>query len=366
MSYSHITTNSHNPTLDFWRSLEILIAAFPYRQGIASFISKSEFITYYETKFNERFDTDYNESDVYGKPLTREFIWSGSQRTYLDQIGSMQKMNIEPSKIQRTFNDLGRIIKFLNTSISNEAKVRKFQHFIEAVYYYLVDIHNLNPDLAIIRQHGLDNQDHGQFQIRLERFNNRDGGLMDTNSFSNRFNDICLTHKVPFMMVVFKDQCFVIHTTDKFIEKIIQNIPLFITHPDLEPANQLFINSYVSKTEGDHQGCLAKAREGLDSVRDYIFNHYGLTPSNSVHNDMKQLFNSHSSVVFDYTKIPEDDSGKLAKIVEYLRDSILLAVKMGNFGHHPISRSQLLDENISNFTLGLIASIIPYLVFLLR
>jgi len=365
MSYSHRTTNSSSPSLDFWRSLEILLNAFPYKQGNASFLTKSEFITYYETKYHERFDINYDDRDVYGKSLSRQFIWTRNQRSYLDQMGSMERRLIDPTTIQKDFNHLGRIIKFLSTSISNQDKVHQFQHFLEAAYYYLDDIINLNPDLPIIRQHGLDDQSNAQFQSRFDSFNNRDGGLMGKNQFCNKFNEICIAHKVPFIMFEFNDKCFVIHTTDIFVEKIIKELPLFLTHPDLQDANQLFIDSYVFKTESDHKNCLAKAREGLESVRDYIYNHHNLTTSNSVHNDLEQLFLTHSNQFFDFTKIPEDNSIQLTKIVGYLRDSILLAVKMGNFGHHTISRPQLLDENTSNLTLGLISSVIPYLIFLL-
>jgi hypothetical protein len=365
MSYNHRTTNIFTPSLDFWRSLEILLDGFPYKQGNASFLTKSEFIIYYETKYHERFDIDYNDRDVHGKPLTRQYIWSGQQRSYLDQIGSMERSLIRPNTIQKELNHLGRIIKFLSSSISDPDKVHQFQHFIEAVYYYLVDILNLNPDLPIIRQHGLDNQSNAQFQNRFDSFKNRDGGLLDKNQFCDRFNEICVVHKVPFIIFEFNNKCFVIHTTDIFSEKIIQELPLFLTLPELQDANQLFIDSYVLKTENDHKNSLAKAREGLESVRDYIYDRFNLTTSTSVHKDLEDLFIIHSSHVFDFTKIPEDNTDKLHKIVGYLRDSILLAVKMGNFGHHTITRPQLLDENISNLTLGLISSNIPFLIFLL-
>ena len=45
---------------------------------------------------------------------------------------------------------------------------------------------------------------------------------MDKTQFSNRFNEICIAHGVPFIMFEVNDKCFVIHTTDIFVEKIIK------------------------------------------------------------------------------------------------------------------------------------------------
>ena len=153
--------------------------------------------------------------------------------------------------------------------------------------------------------------------------------------------------------------------TDIFVEKIIQEIPLFLTDPDLQGANRIFIQAYVLRSEGNHKDCLAKIREGLEAVRDYIYNRYHLRKSTSVHNDFKQLFNIHASTVFDFTKIPEDNLQELEKIVDYLKGTVLLTVKKGNFGHHTLTRPHLLEENTSIFTLGLVASVIPYIIYLL-
>lgn len=365
MTYSHSTQITHDPSIEFWRSLEILLSAFPYNQGNASFLTKEEFIVYYETKYHERFDTDFNDTDIYGKSLIREFI-IGRQKVFLDQMSATERNAIQPDIIQRDRNYLGRIIKFLSDSIKNQERVHKFQHFIEAIYFYLVEIHELNPNLPLIRQHGLENRDNAQFQTRYERFRSREGGLLNPTDFKDKFNEICLIHEVPFLMVIIYDKCFVIHTTDIFVEKIIQSIPIFLIQPELQEANRKFIDSYVAKSRGEHKECLAKVREGLELIRDYIFDNYHLTPSTSVHNDFEQLFNNHSSVVFNFTRIPEDDPVKRSKIENYIRDTILLVVKMGNFGHHTISRPQLLDENTSNLSLGLIASIVPYIIYLLK
>lgn len=173
-------------------------------------------------------------------------------------------------------------------------------------------------------------------------------------------------HNVPFIMCVYNDDCYVVHTTDIFVEKIIQEIPLFLTYPDLRGGNRSFVQAYVLRSEGNHKDCLAKIREGLEAVRDYIYSRYHLTKSTSVHNDFEQLFNTHDTIVFDFTKIPEDDPSKLKKIADYLRDTVLLTVKKSNFGHHILTRPDLLEENTSIFALGLVASVIPYILYLLQ
>lgn len=81
---------------------------------------------------------------------------------------------------------------------------------------------------------------------------------------------------------------------------------------------------------------------------------------------MEKLFNTYSTTVFDFAKIPETNPIKLNKITGYLRDSILLAVKFGNFGHHPLVNPSLAETNTSYFALGLVASVLPYLYYLLK
>jgi len=366
MSYSHKTKHAFTPSLEFWRSLENFLESFPYKQENTGYLTGNEFINYYERKYDERFDVDYNDTDIYGKHLTRKYIWSTSQRFYLDEMDSTKRISISPEKIQKNYNSTGRLIKFLSNSISNSDTVYKFQHFFECTYYYLNEINKLNPDLQVIKSAGLDDKNHALFPTRWERFKNRNGGLMQASDFSNRFNEICRVHHVPFAMLVFNNSCYVIHTTDIFVEKIIQDLPLFLTDPNLKGANSFFINAYTLRDEGNHKECLAKIREGLEAVRDYIYTRHNLTKSISVHKDLEELFNTHSAVVFDFTKIPEDDSIKLNKIIEYLRDSLLLTVKMGNFGHHTLTRPHLLEESSSIFTLGLVSSILPYIIYLLK
>lgn len=189
---------------------------------------------------------------------------------------------------------------------------------------------------------------------------------MTLKEYLDKFNNVCRIHKVPFIIFPFYDKCYVVHTTDIFIEKVIQDLPIFLSHPDLRHTNKLFVESYRQRNSGNYKECLAKIRDGLEAIRDYIYNKYSLTSGTNLHNDMERLFNSFSSMVFDYTKIPEEDPVKLKKIVDYLRDSVLLAVKFGNFGHHTISNPDLLEDNTSYFTLGLIASILPYLNDILK
>ncbi len=162
------------------------------------------------------------------------------------------------------------------------------------------------------------------------------------------------------------DKCYVLHTTDIFIEKSIQELPIFLSQPDLQHANELFAEAFNQRNSGNNKECLANIREGLETIRDYIYNKYSLTKGTNLHSDLEKLFNKFSSTVFNYTKIPEEDPEKLKKIADYLRDSVLLAVKFGNFGHHTISNPDLLEGNTSHFTLGLIASILPYLNYILK
>ena len=103
-------------------------------------------------------------------------------------------------------------------------------------------------------------------------------------------------------------------------------------------------------------------------IRDYIFSQYTSLPppTTSPHNDFKILFDNHSSVVFDYSKIPETDLKKLNIITDYLKDVILLAIKFGNFGRHTLTNHRLVEANTSYLALGLVASILPYIFYLLR
>ena len=47
--------------------------------GKNGYLTPIEFITYYERKYHESFNVEYNGIDVYGKRLTREFIYNPTQ-----------------------------------------------------------------------------------------------------------------------------------------------------------------------------------------------------------------------------------------------------------------------------------------------
>jgi hypothetical protein len=369
MTYNHKTDHSHTPDLDFWRSMENLLNAFPYKQEKTGYIPSNEFITnFYERRYEEKFDVDNNDVDIYGKPITGKYIWniSGNQRLYLDEMDEDQRNRIEVRRINKEINSMGKIIKFLSNNISEPDKVNKFQHILESTYYFLEEITKLNPELGVIGSAGLGDKSSPNYERKKSEFLSKNGGIMTLKEYTDKFNDICRIHRVPFIMLTFYDACYVVHITDIFIQKAIQDLPIFLSQPDLQHANELFVEAFNQRNAGNYKECLAKIREGLEAIRDYIYNKFSLTKGTNLHNDMKNLFNSFSSTVFDYTKIPEQNPSKLNKIVDYLRDSVLLALKFGNFGHHTISNPNLIENNTSYFTLGLIASILPYLNYILK
>ena len=369
MTYNHRTNHSYTPDLDFWRSIENLFNAFPYRRERTGYIASNEFITnFYERSYEEKFDIGNNDTDIYGNPITRKFIWniSVNQKLYLDEMDEEQRSSIDVRQINKEINPLGKVIKFLSNNISNSDNVYKFQHFLEGTYYFLEEIIKLNPELGVMRSAGLGNKNDPNYERRKSEYLNKNGGLMTLNEYIDKFNEICRIHNVPFIMLTFYDSCYVVHTTDIFIEKALQDLPIFLSQPDLQHANELFVEAFNQRNSNNYKECLAKIREGLEAFRDYIYDKYSFIKGTNLHNDMEKLFNNFSSTVFDYTKIPEEDSDKLEKITNYLRDSVLLAVKFGNFGHHTISNPDLLEKNTSYFTLGLIASILPYLNYILK
>lgn len=371
MSYTHRTNHSFTPNTEFWRSLENFLNAFPYRQGKTGYIPSDELIVnFYERRFKEKFDVENNENDIYGNPITRKYIWniSGRQRLYLDEMDEDERRGIEARQINKELNPMGKVIKFLSNSISNPDMVYKFQHFFESIYYFLEQIIDLNPNLSLISSHGLNDKSNPRYEERKNDFLNKNGGIMDLKEFLDKFNDICRNHGVPFVMHTFYDECYVVHSTDIFTEKAILDLPIFLSHSDLRPANELFVEAYRKRKAGNDKDCLAKIREGLEAIRDYIYAKFPSLPAPTIspHNDFKLLFDNHSSVVFDYNKIPEDDPRKLQIITGYLRDTVLLAIKFGNFGHHMLNNPSLLEENTSNFALVLIASVLPYIFHILK
>lgn len=88
-------------------------------------------------------------------------------------------------------------------------------------------------------------------------------GLITPEEFLNFFNSICRKYRVPFVIFTQNDKCYVVHTTDVFVEKIIQELPCFLTNPDLKPANDYFIKAYKERDEGNFPESLNNIRKGI-------------------------------------------------------------------------------------------------------
>ncbi len=365
MTYAHSSNNSFTPSNEFWKMIENLFLKFPFCEHSHEFNSRDEIIKYYEERYIESFDIIDDDNDIYGNKLKVEF--------YEDQkVKDLNFPRIQREAFQAKFkiriNHLGKVIRFLSNHISNAGTVYKFKHFFESMYYYLKDIHDTNPKIRMIQRRGLDDKTRANYESSKKSFLKIDGGFIKPNEFMDYFNSTCIKHSVPFIMFILYDQCFVVHTTDLFIEKAIQELPVFLSHPNLKHANELFVEAYRKKKSGDDIDCLAKVRNGIEAIRDYIYSKYTSLPptTHSPHHDLKILFDNHSTTVFDYAKIPESDPSKLKIITDYLRDTVLLTVKLGNFGHHTLANPSLVEENISQSALGLVASIFPYLFYLLK
>jgi hypothetical protein len=229
---------------------------------------------------------------------------------------------------------------------------------------------NLDKKNIIVKKHGLSGKDDPNYDKKkqdfLMNYINSEQGMIKPNQFKEFFNSSCRKYHVPFVMSSQDDECYVVHTTDIFTEKLIRELPKFLSTSDLKDANKLFIEAYRQRDMGKHKECLAKVREGMEAVRDHIYESYGLSRSKNLHNDMKKLFETHKGVVFDFNKIPESDKRNLEKMINYLEDSLLLAVKFANVGHHNLENPSLIEEKTSLFLLGLVSSLFPYLVYLLK
>jgi len=344
MTYTHKTNHSSAPPIKFWRPFENLFQGFPFWEGGSPYDSEpsERLIKYYEKRTHDPFDTHKVTGDIYSYAIR------------------------QTKGIRHTVNYLGRLIKYLSNSIAKSDTVYKFQQFFESMYYYLREIIELNPKNKIVQQFGLEDKDYPYYEKLRNKLFNNNGGLIKPNEYLDYFNSACRMYKVPFVMFTQNDECYVVHITDIFIEKIIRDLPKFLSHPNLNHANSIFIEAYRNRDMGNDKDCLAKVREGLEAVRDYIYNRYSLSKGTSLHYDMKGLFDQYSNTVFDFTRIPENRPTKLHQITDYLRDSLLLAVKFGNFGHHTLQNPNLVEENTSLFSLGLVASIFPYLLYLLK
>lgn len=121
MTYTHSTNHSFKPKTEFWRAFENLFKSFPFWEGDELlYESYRSIVTFYEKKSFERFEMK-DRADIYGHGIV--------------QVGAIGKR----------VNYLGKLIKFLSNSISNPDTMHGFQKFFESMYYYLLDIHNLNP-----------------------------------------------------------------------------------------------------------------------------------------------------------------------------------------------------------------------------
>jgi len=337
MTYTHQTDHSFSPEIEFWRPIENLFKNFPFwkgNDGLPEYKYPFEQLKeYYEMKTQDPFDIEKIKRDIYGDPINKK-EWSIAEIRW------------------------EQLIKYLADCIENKGKVYKFQHFFECVYYFLREINEKNPKNEFVRTYRI-LKGRGIRYPPIEK-------LIHFEDYIEYFNSACRKYEVPFVMFTQNEECYVVHITDIFIEKVILDLPKFLSHPDLKKANSLFATAYKNKENGVYKDCLGKVREGMESIRDYIYTKFTLTSSGNLHNDMKELFNNHSNIVFDYSKIPESDPKKLKQITDYLRDSLLLAVKFGNFGHHILADPSLAEENTSLFSLGLVASIFPYLFYILK
>ncbi len=368
MKYSHKTTHSFTPPIEFWRLIENLFLSFPFRKNGNFFESRDELIKYYEMKTQEVFDIDDYGVDIYGNKFRIKFLKKWNREILLSDIPKSQKKSISPRNIIVKINQLGKIIKFLSTHISNPQTVFKFQHFIESMYQYLIEIYDLNPDNDIIRRYGLSDRNAFNYKQNKERlFGSRYfGGLLKPEEFNTYFNSACRKYMVPFVMFKQNKECYIIHTTDIFVEKIIQNIPLFLNQWDLKQANNYFIKAYNERDKGNYSECLNNIRKGMEEIRNYIFSRYSINPTISLGNDLRNLFDKYCKKVFDFSKMPESDLNKIENIISKLKESVLLAVKITNIGSHSSSVPSLIEENTSLFLLGLVASIFPYIFYLLK
>ncbi len=368
MTYSHSTTHSFNPKIDFWRSIENLFNSFPYWEQWNKYRSKNGFINFYETKTKESFDVYDDEVDIYGKMLIELYIPRGAHNIPLKSIPKEQRKNVP---IGTRINHTGKIIKFLSKHISNPDNLHKFQQFFECAYKFLVNIQNLDINNPIIRSHGLNDESDVNYERKkenfIEKYINNEKGIIKPDDFKDYFNSACRKHGVPFIMFIQNDKCYVIHTTDIFIEKAILNTPVFLKNNNLKQANEYFVKAVTWRDKGDFKESLNNLRQAMEDIRDEIFKRYNLgNPSTSLHNDLMKLIKDHKDKAFDFSKIPQSDPKELEKIISKLKESVSLLVKMTNIGSHKSSVPTLIEGNMTLFALGLASTILPYLFYLLK
>ncbi|MFX1297294.1 MAG: hypothetical protein ACFFD2_20875 [Promethearchaeota archaeon] len=371
MTFSHMTHHSFNPTHEFWRTIENLISSFPFWEGGSKWKSQFGLIKFYELQTNEAFDVDNSDTDIYGDLIQDRYIIKNMRSISLKDIPEIDRRTIPPESISYRVNEIGKIIKFLSNHISNSDTVNKFQHFFEVMCKYLKEIHNFNPENDVIKSHGLGNKNDANYEIKKEefilRYLNKEKGLIKLKDFIEYFNSVCRQHGVPFVMFEQNNECYVVHTTDIFIERIIQNIPLFLNYSELDQANNYFIKAYRERDNENYPECLNNIRKGMEEVRNFIYDKYSIANrSGNLYNDLELVFDMYNDVVFDYTKIPETNQNRVEKIINKFKESVLLSVKLTNIGSHSSSVPDLIEENTTLFVLGLVASILPYLIYLLK
>jgi len=371
LTYSHKTDHSCTPSKEFWRSIEILISSFPFWEGGSIYKPHSELIKFYEVETLEAFDVTNSDQNIYGDLLQERSILKHMRHLPLKEIPAQERKLIKPDKINYRINETGKIIKFLSNHISNPGTVYKFQHFFESMYNYLKEIHNFYPENHEIAIHGLGNKNDANYEKKKAEFIrdyvNKEKGLIKLKDYVEYFNSACRKDAVPFVMFEQNYNCYVVHTTDIFIEKIIQNVPLFLNYPNLDQANDYFIKAYHERDKGNYSECLNNIRKGMEEIRNFIYDKFTLSnKTGNLHKDLELIFDTYSNVVFDYNKIPETDHNRLEKITNKLKESVLLSVKLTNIGSHSSSVPNLIEENTTLVVLGLVASIFPYLFYLMK
>lgn len=368
MTYSHSTNHSFDPKIEFWRPIENLFNSFPYWKEWNKYHSKNIFIRYYENETKESFDVYDDNVDIYGNKITELYVPRGAHNILLKTIPEEQRKNVP---FGTRINYTGKIIKFLSKHISNPDTVHKFQHFLEYAYRFLVNIQNIDINNPIIRRHGLTDKKDANYERKKKEFIEKyiidEKGIIKPGDFKDFFNSACRKHEVPFVMFTQNDECYVVHTTDIFVEKAILDTPVFLKNNYLKQANEYFIKAVTWRDKGDYKESLNNLRQAMEDIRDEIYKKYNLgKTSTSLHNDLTMLFDKYKTHVFDFSKIPQSDPNELEKIVTKLKESISLVVKITNIGSHKSSIPTLIEENTTLFVLGLVATIFPYLFYLLK
>ena len=371
MTYEHTTDHSFKPPVDFWRIMENLLKSFPFWSGGNRWKPHEGLIKKYETEKRESFDIDNRDKDIYGDLIQERCILRAMSWVSLKEIPIADHKFIPPEQIHYKINETGKIVRFLSDHISNPETIHKFQRFIENMFSYLKEVHSFKPENQTIREHGLGNKEDANYEKKrndfIEKYINSEDGLIKLSDFKDYFNSSCRKYNVPFVIFEQKGECYVVHTTDIFVEKKIQNIPLVLSHPDLDQANDYFIRAYNERDNSNYSECLNNVRKGMEEIRDFLYDKYTLpSKSGNLYTDLKAIFITYKDVVFDIAKIPETKEEKIDKIIEHFKNSVLLSVKLTNIGAHSSSVPHLIEENTTLFVLGLIASLVPYILYITK